>query len=219
MTATLLNTGVYDAHEVAHLLGGRHVEQIIRWSTADAKGNSPMVAPSHGRSFSFVDLVSLAVVAEVCRRQVPEVDVRHGIQALVDEYGFERPLSHQNVIQTLATSGASFLANLKGGWFDIGKGGQGAFEQIVRVYLRTLSYDDLGVAAIWRPTPYVVLDPRIQAGAPCVEGTRIPTSTIHELLDDETPEELAEEYGLTVEQIEAADHFEQRLSDGIGLVA
>lgn len=219
MTATLLNSGVYDAHEVAHLLGGRHVEQIVRWSTPDAKGNPAMVAPSHGRSFSFVDLVSLAVVAEVCQRQVPEAHVRSGIQALVREYGFDRPLAHQNVIQTLATSGASFLANLKGGWFDIGKGGQGAFEQIVRVYLRALSYDDLGVAAIWRPTPHVVLDPRIQAGTPCVEGTRIPSSTIYELLHDESPEELAEEYGLSVEQIEAADRFERRLNDGIGLVA
>jgi uncharacterized protein (DUF433 family) len=87
------------------------------------------------------------------------------------------------------------------------------------LYLSRLSFDAAGVAMAWAPAPYVLLDPRIQAGAPCVAGTRIPTATIHALLDDESVDEVADEYGLTVEQVDAADKFEKRLEDGVGLAA
>lgn len=219
MMDTLVNNGVYDASEVGHLLGGRHIEQIIRWSTPDAKGNPALVTPSHQRAFAFVDLVSLAVVAELYRRDVSEVELRRGLRFLEQEYGFSHPLAHKPVIDALATSGGSLLAKLDKGWFDIGKGGQGAFEEIIRIYLKAVGYDDLGVAAIWRPSLCVVLDPRIQAGAPCVEGTRIPTATIVDLLLDDSAEEIAEEYGLTVKEVNAAREFELRLSEGIGIAA
>lgn len=65
----------------------------------------------------------------------------------------------------------------------------------------------------------MVIDPRIQAGAACVEGTRIPSSTIAGLLDDQEPEEIVEEYGITVDQVLAAEQFELRLNDGISLAA
>lgn len=212
-----MSSGVYDAHEVAYLLGGRHIEQIIRWSTADVRGNPPMVAPSLGRAFSFVDLVSLAVVAELCNRQVLEREVRRGVQMLAEHFGFDRPLAHREVVEVLATSGGAFLAKLGGGWFDIGRGGQGAFEEILKIYMRKVTYDQVGVAALWTPAPHVVLDPAIQAGAPCVEGTRIPTSTIVDLLEEQTLEEVAEEYDLTFDEVSAAQQFEARLRDGVGL--
>ena len=219
MTTTLVNSGVYDAHEVAYLLGGRRVEQVIRWSTPDSKGNPPMVTPSHIRTFSFIDLVSLAVVAEICQRRVPEIEVRRGIQFLSKKFASKNPLASQKVTDSLATSGKSFLTKFDRDWLDIGKSGQGVFEEIIRVYLRKISYDDLGVAAIWKPTPHVVLDPRVQAGTPCIEGTRIPTATIAELLEDESAAEIAKEYGVTVKQVKAAEKFERQLSSGIGLAA
>jgi uncharacterized protein (DUF433 family) len=216
---TLLNTGVYDAREVTHLLGRVHVEQVIRWSVKDAKGRPAMVTPTHGRAFAFVDLVSLAVVAELVARDVPESEVRTGIEFLRKWYGFSRPLAHERVLRSVATSGRAFIARFDSAWVDVGKGGQGALDEIVGIYLRRISYDSNGVAVRWQPTPDVTVDPRIQAGTPCVLGTRVPTSAIVELLRTTSAQEIAEDYDLTIEQVQAAAEFERQLGEGLGLAA
>jgi uncharacterized protein (DUF433 family) len=215
---TLLNRGIYDGHEVAHLLAV-DVERVVRWATPDTRGNPPIAAPSLGRAFAFEDLVTLAVAFEIRHRGVPEVQIRRGLQVLRDELHLDQPLAHRPVLDTVATSGSSLVAQVRGAWLDVGRGRQGTFEDIVMLYLTRLSFDDAGVATAWAPAPYVLLDPRIQAGAPCVAGTRIPTATIHALLDDESVDEVADEYGLTVEHVDAADKFEKRLDDGVGLAA
>ena len=214
----LVNSGIYDAHEVAHLLAV-DVEQVVRWSTPDAKGRPAIVAPSQGRSFSFLDLVSLSVVATLRHRGIADRAIRSGVRALRQEHDLAQPLAHRAVLDTVGTSGTSFVAQLPGGWYDVGAGTQGAFESVVRVYFSALTYDEIGVASAWRPFEHVTLDPRIQAGAPCVTGTRIPTATIARVLESEPAEEIAQEYGITIDEVEAADKFEQQLIDGHGLAA
>jgi hypothetical protein len=59
MAPALLDSGVYDATEVGHLLAVR-AECIVRWAAPDSQGRPPVVDPSFGRAYSFVDLVSLA---------------------------------------------------------------------------------------------------------------------------------------------------------------
>lgn len=147
MTPKLLNAGVYDAQEVSHLLG-QHVELVLRWSSADGKGLPPIVAPTFPRTFSFVDLVSFAVVRELRNRGVSEADMRRGVEWLQHDTGLDKPLSHSSVAERIATSGTSMLARASDSWCDIGKGGQGAFEQIVQLYLQAVSYNDLGVARL-----------------------------------------------------------------------
>ena len=159
MVRMLVDVGVYDAHEISHLLA-QSADRIVRWSAPDGQGRPTIVAPSLDRAFSFVDLVSLAVVSELWSRDVSEIDMRNAVVALAQETSYEKPLAHRQVIEMLATCGTSLVAELPGGWFDIGKGGQGAFEQVVKVYFRTVAYDDLGVAQLWRPAPLVLLDPR-----------------------------------------------------------
>jgi uncharacterized protein (DUF433 family) len=215
---TLVDAGVYDAQEISHLLA-QHVDCIVRWSVPDGKGRAAIVAPSLDRAFSFVDLVSLAVVAELWQRHVSEADMRNGVAMLMQETGYDKPFAHQQVIEMLATCGTSLLANLRGGWFDIGRGGQGAFEEIIRLYFRAVAYDDLGVAQLWRPAPFVLLDPRIQAGTPCIEGTRIPTEIVASMLHADSAETVGEELDLTIEQVQAAADFEAALAERRGLAA
>ena len=214
----LVNSGIYDAHEVAHLLAV-DVEQVVRWSTPDAKGRPAIVAPSQGRSFSFLDLVSLSVVATLRHRGIADRAIRSGVRALQQAHDLAQPLAHRAVLDTVGTSGASFVAQLPSGWYDIGAGTRGAFESVVSVYFSVLTYDEVGVTAAWRPFEHVTLDPRIQAGAPCIVGTRIPTATIAALLESAPAEEIAQEYGITIDEVEAADKFEQQLIDGHGLAA
>jgi uncharacterized protein (DUF433 family) len=218
MAKTLLGAGVYDAREVSRLLA-EHVETIIRWSSPDARHRPAVVAPSLGRAFSFVDLVSLAVASALWKRHVSEADMRQGVVYLQEHTGYERPLAHREVVELLATSGSALLVDLDGGWYDVGKGGQGAFKEVVRLYLEKVSYDGLGVAHLWRPTPMVLIDPRVQAGTPCVEGTRVPTATIADTSSVDSPAEVADEMYLTIEQVEAAVDFEAGLLAGRSIAA
>ncbi len=218
MGTTLVGSGVYDAGEVSHLLA-EHVECIVRWASPDSHKRPPIVASSLGRAFSFLDLVSLAVVSELWKRNVSEADMRHGVAFLQELTGQDRPLAHRDTVELLATSGTAWLADVDGSWYDIGNGGQGAFEEVVRLYLQAVSYDDVGLARLWKPAPMVLLDPRIQAGAPCIEGTRIPTETIAAMVEADPLEVVADEFDLTVEQVGAAVGFEAGLLAGRSIAA
>ena len=51
----------------------------------------------------------------------------------------------------------------------------------------------------------IVVDPRIMAGKPVIRGTRITVDMILELLaSGMSPEEIAEDYGISVEDVRAA---------------
>jgi uncharacterized protein (DUF433 family) len=218
MESRFVGSGVYDAAEVGHLLAVP-VECVVRWSAPDRRGRPAIVAPSFGRAFSFADLVSLGVVSELWKRHVADTDMRQGVHFLTSRTRYEKPLAHRDIVDHLATSGTAWLADLDGGWYDIGKGGQGAFKEIVRLWLKRVSYDEGGLAQLWRPAPLVVLNPRVQAGKPCVEGTRVPTETIVAMLEADPPEVVAEDLDLTMQQVEAAAEFEAGLLTGRGIAA
>ena len=71
----------------------------------------------------------------------------------------------------------------------------------------------------WVLAPGVRLNPRIQAGAPCVDGTRIPTATVIGLLDDSDPKDAAIDFDLPVEAVLAVADFERQLHTRVGLAS
>lgn len=218
MTTTLVGSGVYDAQEASRLLAVP-LPCIVRWAAPTTQGLPPIVDPSFERAFSFIDLVSLAVAGQLWTRRVAEDDIRRGVTFLQQLSNHDKPLAYRDVVETLATSGRAFIANVEDGWYDVGKGGQGAFNEIVRIYLKRFSFDDVGVARLWRPAQHVLLDPRIQAGAPCIEGTRIPTETVAAMTEVDSAELVAEDLGLSLDEVRAAARFEATLLEGQGIAA
>jgi len=214
----LAGLGIYDAREIAFLLGTKF-ETIVRWAMSDQRGLPPIVQPYSESYFTFEDLVSFAVALNLRQRGVVEMDLRNGIEALRRQMDMSRPLANQVVLDKIATSGSSLLLKYGDEWIDLGRGGQGTFKSVIRVYLRGVSFNQVGIAHKWNAAVGVVIDPAIQAGSPCIDGTRIPTSTILELLEDESLGDIAEEFDLTTEQVEAARDFEVNLSSGRGLLA
>ena len=93
------------------------------------------------------------------------------------------------------------------------------FEEVIRIDMKTIDFDDLGVAKKWQPTPTVSLDPRVQAGAPCIVGTRIPTAVVAAMLENDSAELVAEDLDLELALVLAASEFEHRLAVGQGLTA
>jgi uncharacterized protein (DUF433 family) len=214
----MLGKGLYDAAEVGRLLG-HDAEWVVRWSTPSPHGPA-IVNPTFERMFSFADLVSFRVASLVRERGVSDAHLRHGVETLRDLTELDRPLASRKVIEKLATSGNSFLYDRGSGQFeDIGRGGQGVFPDVVRIYLERVTFDGYGAPQRWTPADGVVIDPAIQAGTPCVAGTRVPTATIAALLRGADIEQVALDLDLPIEAVEQAQAFERQLANGVGLAA
>lgn len=208
VTSTLLGRGIYDPTEAARL-ARVHPDTIARWTT----GKRPLVRPSFEKFFDFEDLISLLVIAQLWRRSVPTDEIWRGIDMLRRELGVDRPLAHEDAPERLATVGRSFFANF-GEWANVGQGGQLAFLPMIEMVLRPLEYDSAGMANLWRPVELVTAAPAVQAGTPCIEATRIPTKTIYGLIRvGEDAEDIAFDFDLEIDQIEAALRFEAALRD------
>jgi uncharacterized protein (DUF433 family) len=201
----LLNRGIYDGPEVARLIH-RDPHTVASWTDARSM-RPPLIVPEHPESlFSFLDLVSLVVISELARRRVPREEIYRGGVYLARQLNTSRPFAHK----TLATAGSAFFAEINE-WLDVGKGGQAAFEDMVRPVLRPITYEGV-LAAQWRPFREIIVDPRLQAGSPCIEGTRVPTAAVLRYLDSgEEPEDVADDLELTLAQVDAAREYEQGL--------
>jgi uncharacterized protein (DUF433 family) len=206
-----LHRGIYDVVEVARLIGVG-TDAVNRWTTPTKDGKPPIVAPSLGWAFTFYDLVSLKVVAQLRQRKVKPDEIRAGIEWLSQELDTDRPLAHEQ----FATVGVSWFANVARNasappdWVDAGKSGQQAFEEIVLPAIRPLDYDK-SMASRWRPSERVTIDPEVQAGAPCITGTRIPTSAIADLVQraGDDPVDIAADLEIDLDDVLAALRFEE----------
>lgn len=204
-TFSFLGRGIYDVVDVARLTH-RDPATIVSWTSA-RQGATPLVDPEVPGAYSFVDLISLHVISVLVRRGVSKKDIARGGQFLVGQLQSNRPFAHR----ALATVGRSFFADLDP-WVDVGLSGQTAFDEVIQPLLRPIEYDDNEMAAIWRPHHRVWLNPHIQAGAPCVEGSRIPTSTVAALVaNGDHASDVADDYRISVDEVEAAVRWEESL--------
>lgn len=217
MTSTMIGSGLYDASEVA-LIVGLSPDQVVRWTTDSTHGKAPVI-PTFDRLFSFADLVALTVIAQI-RSNVTDRHLRRGVGELRSRFDVANPLAVSAILGKLATSGDSFLLRDVGDEFDdIGRGGQGTFREVVELDLKRIEFDGGGGPARWRPVDGVVIDPNIQAGAPCIEGTRIPTAIVAARLAVDGPDDIAFDLDIELAAVEVAARFEELLADGAGIPA
>lgn len=210
--ARYLGRGIYDVAEVARLLR-RGRSQVEGW-TRDSRDRPSLLIGELGTFFSFWDLISLRVVAELIARLVPRAQIAIGARHLAARLGTDRPFAHEH----LATVGSGFFAEVDGIWEDAGLSGQQAFSNMVEPLLKPIVFNDDHMAAIWRPAQGVWVNPAVQAGAPCIDGTRVPTRLVAGLArttEGEESEHLADmcdDYRLTPKQVQQAVDYEQQLA-------
>jgi uncharacterized protein (DUF433 family) len=111
------------------------------------------------------------------------------------------------------------------GWLSATRQGQYAMD-FIKEWLRRLRRPlDTGldlsfrkvngreVASTWVSYPYVLLNPLIQFGAPCIEGTRIPTAAVWSMfLGGDRPEALAKDYSVPLFKVQSALEWEKKLA-------
>ena len=197
-----LGQGIYDLVEAARIIK-RSPDTIGGWT----KGEPPLHPVAHDRILSFRDLISLWVISELFKRGVPKRHIRSGRDYVAKQAETKHPFAHRH----LAAVGAGFFSKLDRSedWVDAGKGGQGSFQMVIQNLIQPIEYRPDLHAAKWRPMRGILLDPAIQAGAPCIEGTRIPTTLVFKLNKaGEHKEDIAEDLRLDVAQVSTALEYE-----------
>lgn len=197
----LIGKGIYDVVDIARLIG-RDPETVSRWTAGRESLHRVPTKPL----FTFLDMISLWVISELIARDVPKDEIRAGRAYVEEKLETQYPFAHKR----LATVGGAFFGKLAEEWIDVGKLGQQAFQVVIETYVRPIEFGPDDLAAIWRPTVGVWINPRVQTGSPCVDGTRVPTSVLASLFaDDVDPKDLAADFELEIGQVNAALRFEE----------
>lgn len=207
MPTQLLGRGIYDLVEAARMLQ-RDPYTIARW-TQGAESLHPVSQPS----LCFLDVISLHVISRLRQENVPLKEIRRGGRYLANKLNTPYPFAHQQ----LATAGAAFFGTLPENdesglenWYDLGKWGQGSFQETIQDVLQPIAFGSDQLARVWRPAEGVLVNPLVQAGAPCIEGTRVPTRLIADLISrGESATAIANDLDLEISQVKAAIAYEK----------
>lgn len=177
----------------------------------------PLIAPAQSKplTLSFWNLVEVYVLATIRRKhEVSMPKVRTALSYVKNELGVSRPLIGQDFF----TDGAHLFVERYGKLINASKHGQEAMESVLRSSLERIERDEQGLALRIYPwlhepatEPRVVeIDPFRAAGRLVIANTGIPTEALAERWRaGESIEELAADYDLKKDQIEAALRWEQ----------
>ncbi len=209
-----LGDGLYTFAEAVAILSGVNrmvtTRQLRYWmesgltpATHETEDGVPVL--------SFDDLISLEIVRRFRKEGVSlqhvrlvEVELRRLLQR-------ERPFAYE----VFFTDGANVWARI------VGEDGPIAVEVIgkrknhyvwvdaIRTFADDIRFSKApeSHAERWTLSPWVEINPAVQFGAPVVAGSRVPTWTIAANLTVASPAQVADWYGLRVEQVEGAKDY------------
>jgi uncharacterized protein (DUF433 family) len=210
--------GIYSLSEVAsYLLVTMPAEQhpptrrrILRWI------RHGLVAPErHSQSgrdvvLDFGDLVTCQAITILGEAGFGLSDIVEAERYFAERLGIARPFAHR----TFWHSGRDGSWQLRGRLVSDNKAGQIAGEFLARwLTAQTLHLgfaEGSGKADSWRPVERISLKPAIQFGQPCIDGTRIPTSSIWSYIRaGDPPPFIADAYGVDIADVEQAVRWEE----------
>jgi len=197
-----MSTGFYTAAEAAR------IARVPR-STVNYWATTELITPSgrkrRPRLYTFTDLRDL-VVAEQLRRQGARVqDLRAAVR-----YVRSRDLIERLAQANFRVADGQLVFETESGPVAPHMGGQRVFEVRWADVLQQLGASP-GNPMVLRPSDRVLIDPAVRGGTPVIDGTRIPTRLLRELIDDglNTEEVLHLYPALSREDLEAGLKWEQ----------
>jgi uncharacterized protein (DUF433 family) len=161
----------------------------------------------------FFDLVRLRMIVVLRSRGLSFEVISAAEEAARELTGHPQPF----ITEELWTGGSEVFVSVMGGLSRTKPGSAGQLAlSFLRDYLQPLNhglvFDNDDQAAAWVPSRHVLINPLIQFGEPCVEGTRVPTSTIWALRNaGDEPAAIAKAYGLSPRQVRDALEWEDQL--------
>lgn len=140
--------------------------------------------------------------------------VRPALAFLEERLGLAHPLAHQELL----TDGVSLFVEQFGQLVNLSKAGQFEVKELLEAHLRRIEPDVQGFAMRLypfsrgdelNPPRVIVVDPWIAFGRPAIAGTSVRTEVVASRLKaGESVQELAEDYGLPLPEIEEAIRYE-----------
>lgn len=114
----------------------------------------------------------------------------------------------------LRTAVGELFLKKYGELINLNRSGQLAIEKLLKDHLKQIRYDDLNLPIQLFPSAtafqIIVLDPRVAFGRPVISRRGISTAAIVDRADaGETVEEIAADYDLSTEEVEAAIVYDQ----------
>ncbi len=209
MIHTLIGRGIYDVEEIAHLIGAT-TRQVSRWAGPASHGGGLLLPDDRGL-LTFWDLITARVALALHGKGVSTASTRNARDLLRAKVDFDWPLAHYAGLQRLGRSGRDVYAiEDDGEWMDASRGGQRPFPGVMEPWITRVDFGQLGPATSWTPVDGVILDPTVQAGAPCLDGTRLTTRTIAQLHDGgDSVEDIAWAYELETDLVSRALKYEK----------
>ena len=198
-----------------------HYRTIHRWVRSGLPNSDSTRVKAKEPFISFEDLISLRMIVALRQAEFSLKDVREVQRWLREATGYSRPFA----LKDLWLSDSEIFIDMEGFLLSATQRGQYAMD-FVRGWLRQLQRPSVGTldimfepfngtarASAWTPHTNVVLNPKVQFGAPCIEGTRIPTKAVLSMIQGgDAPATLAKDYGVSLDRIESALAWEKRLA-------
>jgi uncharacterized protein (DUF433 family) len=223
--------GIYEVPEAGRYLyitapqRPPHYSAIHRWVKSGLPVPEARYIPAKELFLTFEDLISLRMVVALRIAGFSLQHVRRVHRWLVEVTGYPRPFA----LKDLWVSETDIFIEMESCLLSATRRGQYAME-FIKEWLRRLrrppkgaldlAFKDVSgkeIACSWMPHPYVVLDPLVQFGAPCIEETRIPTRAIWFMfLGGDTPEVIAKDYGVSLRKVQSGLEWERNIA-GIAL--
>lgn len=200
-------TGIYSFPAAARIVheDPRRLRSWMKTGLTPASYTQPA-----GKSdvLSFHDLVSLEMVKRLSARGVSLQKIRV-LESELRRYkpDVTRPFAHE----IFFTDGVDI-------WYQLEPDDQRlvqatgrnqrhvAWREAVRSFAEEIVYEQ-GIAVRWIPDEHISIDPKVQFGAPVVEGTRVTVTTIAANLEVGTAEQVANWFDLTIEEVRAAGSY------------
>jgi uncharacterized protein (DUF433 family) len=213
-------TGIYGIPESAKYLahtppftGDRHVSPAMLryWIRTSVPYVVPSPFPTRQKLITFLDLISMRMIGVLRSRGLSLREIRNHEKWVKSEFNIEYPF----VSRELWTAGSHVYMRFQDRLVASSAFGQQAMEFVARWLTRVeldMEFDPHDVACAWHPFTDVTLNPKIQFGTPCVNGTRIPTRTVwRKLQAGEKPDTLANLYDISIDNINHAVRWERHL--------
>lgn len=173
-------------------------------------------ADAEGKRLSFYNLVEAHVLRALrTTHAVPLRHIRPAIAYAEKSLGIRRLL----LSPELHTAAGEIFIDHLGQLVNLSKSGQLYIKQILFAYLQRVERDRHAIPIRLYPfvnpasepeSRVVVIDPLVSFGRPTVSGSGILTAVLVQRIDSgESVESLAEDYGLSVDQVNAAVLFER----------
>ena len=197
-------------HGYRYPSGGRRVraKPVLEPTPADQTG-----------SLSFTNLTEVLALSGFRQLGVSMQKVRRALEYVKQEMKVEHPLATQRILSDGVELFWEYQERHRNEivLVNVVRGGQRAFPEAVMRYLREIEWGGDTFASRWWPGSFeagsgtIVVDPRRAFGSPVIARTGIRTEDVFLRFSAGEPiSELAEDYGLTLDQAEAAIRAEAR---------